>query len=394
MISPVAFFQLALTNLKTNKLRAILTMLGMVFGTGAVIATMSSSEGAAHYIREEMKKLGTNVLTVSSDSSMRSFQTKHIELLKKYSTQIKAASLTSVIGGIELRYGSRILQTQMMAAESEYFDQFNLTRKSGRIYDNTDNRQAALVAVLGAGAKQMLFGAETAIGKYVHLYKEQAAYLVQVIGVLNEKGGSQADTVDRSIFFPPKTALKINSHQSAEDKVISVILKNEESSPAARIEIQNLLSGPMNSEIQISDAREAIERSKDLWEKQNLVGLALAVLSLLTGGVGIMNIMLLSVAQRSREIGLRKAVGARNSHILIQFLLEAVILCVVGGGLGVLFGVLFGQHVASLMGQWKAHVSPSTLVLALCFSMLIGVGFGLLPALRASKLDPYEALRT
>jgi len=394
MISPIAFFQLALANLKTNKLRAVLTMLGMVFGTGAVIATMSSSEGAAQYIKEEMKKLGTNIITVSVDDSSRGLQTQHIDFLKRYSTTLKSASLLTFGENIELRYGAKLVATKTVSAESGYFDEFNLARKSGRIYDTYENRNMALVAILGANIKQSLFGDESAVGKFIHLYKDQSAFLIQVIGVLAEKGGTQADTVDRAIFLPPKTAFKLNRSEENPNSSISVILKNEDLAPLARQEINHLLKSQFTSGIQISDAREAIERSKDLWEKQNLVGLALAVLSLITGGVGIMNIMLLSVAQRSKEIGLRKAVGARNSHILIQFLLEAVILCVIGGILGVIFGVLFGQQVAALMGQWKAHISPLTISMALCFSTLVGVGFGLLPALRASQMDPYEALRT
>ncbi|MFM8313182.1 MAG: ABC transporter permease, partial [Deltaproteobacteria bacterium] len=131
MISPIAFFQLAIANLKTNKLRAVLTMLGMVFGTGAVIATMSSSEGAANHIKEEMKKLGTNVITVSNDGTGTFFSVKHAELLKKYSTTIKAVSILEWLDGIEVRYGAKLSSVRALSAESEYFDTFSLNRKSG-----------------------------------------------------------------------------------------------------------------------------------------------------------------------------------------------------------------------------------------------------------------------
>ncbi len=394
MISPIAFFQLALANLKTNKLRAVLTMLGMVFGTGAVIATMSSSEGAANHIKEEMKKLGTNVITVSNDGTGTFFSVKHAELLKKYSTTIKAVSILEWLDGIEVRYGAKLSSVRALSAESEYFDTFSLNRKSGRIYDQFEDQQAAPVVVLGAAVKESIFGKENATGKFIHLYREKSAFLVQVIGVLEEKGGAQAEMVDRNIFLPPKTLSKIAASQPLNNTALAAVLKNEDQAPIARNEIKTLLKSQFPNGVQISDARETIERSKELWEKQNLVGLALALLSLLTGGVGIMNIMLLSIAQRSKEIGLRKAVGARDSHILIQFLLEAVILCLVGGVLGILFGVFFGQQVASLMGQWQATTSMMTIGVALAFSMMVGIGFGLLPAMRAARLDPYEALRT
>ncbi|MFM8314300.1 MAG: ABC transporter permease, partial [Deltaproteobacteria bacterium] len=267
-------------------------------------------------------------------------------------------------------------------------------RKSGRIYDQFEDQQAAPVVVLGAAVKESIFGKENATGKFIHLYREKSAFLVQVIGVLEEKGGAQAEMVDRNIFLPPKTLSKIAASQPPNNTALAAVLRNEDQAPIARNEIKTLLKSQFPNGVQISDARETIERSKELWEKQNLVGLALALLSLLTGGVGIMNIMLLSIAQRSKEIGLRKAVGARDSHILIQFLLEAVILCLVGGVLGILFGVFFGQQVASLMGQWQATTSMMTIGVALAFSMMVGIGFGLLPAMRAARLDPYEALRT
>jgi putative ABC transport system permease protein len=394
MISPIAFFQLAIANLKTNKLRAVLTMLGMVFGTGAVIATMSSSEGAANHIKDEMKKLGTNVITVSNDGTGPFFSVKHAELLKKYSTTIKAVSILEWLDGIEVRYDAKLSSVRALSAESEYFDIFSLNRKSGRIYDELEDQQAAPVVILGSAVKESLFGKENATGKFIHLYREKSAFLVQVIGVLEEKGGAQAEMVDRNIFLPHKTLSKMAASQPPNNTALAAVLKNEDEAPIARNEIKTLLKSQFPNGVQISDARETIERSKELWEKQNLVGLALALLSLLTGGVGIMNIMLLSIAQRSKEIGLRKAVGARDSHILIQFLLEAVILCLVGGVLGILFGVFFGQQVASLMGQWQATTSMMTIGVALAFSMMVGIGFGLLPAMRAARLDPYEALRT
>lgn len=394
MISPLAFFQLAIANLKTNKLRAALTMLGMVFGTGAVIATMSSSEGAAQHIKEEMKKLGTNIITVSVDKPGPKFEQEHSDLLTKYSTTIRSASLLEVLFNMEARVGSKLSQTNILAGSSEYFDFFNLKIKSGRIYDSYEDSHKALLAVLGSGLKESLFGSERAIGKFIHLYREQSAFLVQVVGVLEEKGGPQAEWLDKAIFLPPGTVSKLSTSSTPKNTYLQIALKDEEMAPQARKEIQVLLKRYFPAGIQISDAREAIERSKSLWEKQNLVGLALAFLSLMTGGVGIMNIMLLSVSQRRKEIGLRKAVGARDSHILIQFIMEATILCVVGGVLGVLFGVVFGQKVASLMGEWRAQTSLPTIALALGFSTLIGISFGLLPAMRASRLDPYEALRT
>ncbi len=141
------------------------------------------------------------------------------------------------------------------------------------------------------------------------------------------------------------------------------------------------------------DAREAIQRTKEIWSKQNLVGLCLAAVSLITGGIGIMNVMLLSIQQRRKEIGLRKAIGARNSEIIMQFLMETALISLMGGLLGLLTGVTFGQQVAKMMGQWEAVLSYSTILLALGFSVSTGLVFGIFPAVRASRIDPYDALR-
>ena len=145
--------------------------------------------------------------------------------------------------------------------------------------------------------------------------------------------------------------------------------------------------------VKIFDAREAIERTNAIWEKQNLVGIALASVCLLTGGVGIMNVMTLSVLHRKREVGLRKAIGATDAAISTQFLLEAVFICFVGGIAGVLTGWGFGRQVAKMLGDWEATMSVQAVVLALGFATFVGIFFGLYPAIRASKMAPYDALR-
>lgn len=392
MFSLLGLLKLAASNLRTNRLRSSLTVLGMVFGTGAVIATLSSSEGAARYIQSELEKLGTNVITVRSGSDA-SFRESDKDLLKKYADSLESVSLVHEIIGADARYGSRVFRSFLFGVDSSYFDLLRLNIHRGRIFDPAENNAGGFVALLGHGTKKELFGAQNAIGEFLHLYVGEISLIFEVIGVLKEKGGPAGHGVDSGVFIASRTAAKIAPDKMRTSFLAATLVK-EDASLKAKIQTQKLFARRFPAGLQISDAREAIERTQEIWKKQNLVGICLAIISLLTGGVGIMNIMLLSVTLRRKEIGLRKAVGANDTHILIQFLLEAVIVCLCGGILGIILGMLFGQQVARLMGQWNAVLSVSTILCALGFATLTGIFFGLLPALRASRMDPYDALRT
>lgn len=383
--------KLAFSNLKINKLRSILTVFGMMFGTGAVIATLSSNEGAAQYIRGELEKLGTANLVVRSSDPGATLQERDLEPIRNYSRLFNSLNLLSVTANAHLRYESHVTDVTIQGVTPALFDANKLSLATGRIFDPVENQKSRPVVVLGGLVKKQLFGDYDPIAARVHLFVNDAVVALQVIGVLPEKGGAAAQ-IDSAIFIPRSLLEKLTPERDRQTVLVAT-LQNEEQSQEAKAQLQALMKGRFPSGIEVADSREAIERTKNIWGKQNLVGICLAFISLITGGVGIMNIMLLSVAQRRKEIGLRKAVGAAESHILLQFLLEALIVCFFGGVLGIIVGVLFGQQVAQMMGQWEAKISLGTIFSALGFSMLTGVVFGLLPALRASRMDPYEALR-
>lgn len=369
-------------------------MLGMVFGTGAVIATLSSNEGASRFIQAELKKMGTNIMTVSADPTNEAVLSEsHWATIRKYSSLFREAAIINRTEGAEARSGSKLVSVPLMGVDARFFKALNLNLKQGRIFDDEDNSQRRLVALLGSGLKKELFGKGIAVGKSFHVRYGDYAFIIDVIGVLAEKGGAVGSSVDPGLFLPLKTFEKIAEDRSKIQTVMSLTLIDDSKSSLGKAQVLGILKKRFPMGLVVSDAREAIERTKSVWEKQNLVGICLALVSLLTGGVGIMNIMLLSVTQRRKEIGLRKAIGARNSFILLQFLLEAVVVCLLGGALGVLAGLLFGNEVAKLMGQWEAVTSPVTIIMALFFATLVGVVFGLAPAIRASQLDPYDAIR-
>lgn len=388
MLLTLSLVKASLKNLTVHKLRSFLTVLSMVFGTGAVIATLNSNEGAQIFISKQLQSLGTNIIRVEGKGI--ELKRENQKTLENYADLLETSMLEVTIPNQSIRGGDKTVNAPVLGVTRNYFTEMNLTLKTGRVPDNYDQDHFLPVAVLGAKAKQDLFGKGSAIGRYVSIFQDGTYSMLRVIGVLQEKG-AQAGTLDSSIFLTSPLARKY-AGKNLQMSLIAVMKDGVESIDAKQ-QVLALLQPRVKGKVTISDARETIEKTKSIWEKQNLLGICLASVSLLTGGVGIMNIMLLSINQRRREIGLRKAIGARPLDISLQFLVEAATVCFIGGLIGVGFGSFFGSQVASMLGQWEAVTSLKTIGLALVVSTLTGIIFGLLPAIRASKLDPYEALR-
>ena len=390
MASLNVIFRLALATLWENKLRSILTLIGMVFGTAAVIATLSSNDGAQKYISRQMESLGNKLVTITSTGTM--FSKQDLTIIKNYADEIDLSVIEYSQPSASIRYKSSVTTSTLYSVENDYFKAMNLELSVGRNYLAAEESQAAFVAVVGNNIRRALFGRNSFVGESVLLKIGTSLVLVKIIGAFKEKGGPAGVTLDNGIFVTSKFGNKLTSQE--RNGRLLLLLKDDNRSKIATQQIQALLKPKFNGQLQISDAREAIERTRSIWAKQNLVGICLASVSLLTGGVGIMNIMLLSIHQRQKEIGLRKAVGAQNSEIATQFLLETVLICLAGGLVGVLVGWGFSQQVAKMLGDWEAETSLQSILLALIFSVLTGIVFGLIPAMRASRIDPYDALRT
>jgi putative ABC transport system permease protein len=392
MASIRVIFGLAVATLLENRLRSSLTLLGMMFGSAAVIATLSSSEGAQQYVNNQLQQLGTRLMVV--ESSGEPIDDAHLTVLRRYIDEVDAVARDESIGSVEARFESSLVQTEARAAHPDYLAANNLSISVGRGFTNSELSNYDAIALIGHKLREKLFGLEAAfVGSVIAIKNEIGVFPITVIGAIQEKGGNDGASLDQQIFINPKFARKIS--KPTIQKRIVMLLKDPEQSGVAKAKALAILT-PAFSEgaVNIVDAREAIERTKAIWSKQNLVGICLAAISLLTGGVGIMNVMLLSIHQRRKEIGLRKAIGAQDSEIAIQFLVETVLICVMGGLMGVVAGLGFGQQVAKMLGQWEAVISAGTVALAVGFSIATGLIFGLVPALRASKIDPYDALRT
>ncbi len=392
MVSIPALCKLAALNLWVNKVRSLLTISGMVFGTAAVIATLSSSEGAQRFVKKQLESLGANIITVFSDKG-DPFSEQDIDLIRKNSPVFDSIA---VAAGVPANYQKSAFATggvnmPVIGYQSNGFKAATLEIDYGRIFDPLEERMGMPVTVLGATAARQLFGIAPVVGEAVRIGFPSGEKIFTVTGVLKEKGGAAGKDLDTQIFIPYLSALR--EVNGAPKTVLYGVLKSEKLSGRARDELRALFAAG-RPDVQVIDAREAIEKTTAIWEKQNLVGMMLACVSLVTGGVGIMNIMLLSIHQRRKEIGLRKAVGANDFAIATQFLLESVIVCLFGGLIGVAVGWGFGNQVAKMLGQWEAVTSPFAISLALGFAMITGIVFGLLPAMKAAQLDPYEALRS
>ncbi|MBI1860206.1 MAG: ABC transporter permease [Deltaproteobacteria bacterium] len=392
MSALIGLVKLAFANLQINKLRSVLTVIGMIFGTGAVIATLSSNEGASQFIKKELESMGTNVVNIVADGSSGVLTSEHQALLKKYVDNFRMLSPVKESMNFKMTFGVNSTPIRIVGVDPAFFLETKLSLASGRLYDSYDNTHSALVGVIGAQIKRDLFGARNAINEYVHVTDQNGSYVFRVSAILRERGTATGSSIDSTVFVPIRTLEKL-APQTSGPTLLAGTLYNDERSSVTREQVKAILGKAFPSGLSTSDSRESIEKTQGIWKKQNLVGICLAMISLVTGGVGIMNIMLLSVAQRKKEIGLRKAVGATDLYILSQFLIEAVIVCLLGGIIGIMVGMFFGQQVAKMMGQWEAVLNLSTIAMALCCAVLTGVVFGLAPAIRASRLDPYEALR-
>lgn len=391
MVSVVSLFKLAATNLWVNKVRSLLTISGMIFGTAAVIATLSSSEGAQRFVQKQLESLGANIITVHSEQT--AFVEQEVQLIPKYTDVFESLAIAARIpsSGIKSDENPQPANQTVVGYQSIGFKAASLTIDYGRIFDPAEEQLGLPAAVLGATAAKNLFGDIPPVGKPIQIVFASGEKTYTVTGVLREKGGTSGRELDSQIYIPYLAGLR--EMNTAPQTSVYGILKSEKLSARARDELRALFSAG-RSDLQVIDAREAIEKTTAIWEKQNLVGILLAGVSLVTGGVGIMNIMLLSIHQRRKEIGLRKAIGADDFAIALQFLLESVIICVFGGILGILVGWGFGNQVAKMLGQWEAVTSPFAIALAIGFATLTGIVFGLLPAMKAAQLDPYEALRS
>ncbi|MDD4178739.1 MAG: ABC transporter permease [Candidatus Margulisbacteria bacterium] len=392
----------AFLSLLANKLRSLLSILGVLIGVAAVIAMLAIGTGAKKSVEQTMASMGSNLLMVSasyrqqgislgSSSSPTRFTFDDLAALKKIENVSRVSP--NVSGRVQVVAQNKNWNTSVMGTTPDFQSVRNSIPDRGRFFTEEEVTSRAKVAVIGKTVATELFGDSDPIGQSVRVNRISFT----VIGVLPEKGSSGFQNSDDRIVVPITTAMY---RLLGEDYIRSFDVQVDDPDAiaavqAAIIPVIGKLHRMTDAQLENVEVRNMAEMQKALTDVVNtfttLLG-AIAAVSLLVGGIGIMNIMLVLVMERTHEIGLRKALGAENRDIMIQFLVESVLICVLGGVLGILIGSLIAWIAASVFG-WNALVSFSSIMLAFAFSVLVGMIFGIWPAWRAAKLLPIEALR-
>ncbi len=395
------YFHEAYLSLLTAKLRSFLSILGVVIGVAAVIAMLAVGTGAQRQVERSLAALGTNLLSVRT-----SFRQAGISLGADTVTRFNLADLEALKGieGVkavvpyvqgrgQAVYQNRNWNTSIVGTSIDYSAVRDALPTEGRFFTQTEDHMRSKVAVLGVEVARQLFPDENPIGKWIKINRVN----FQVIGILPEKGARGFQNVDDQIIMPLSTAM----HRLLGRDYINnfdVQARSKEDITGVQDEIGPLLVKLHRlppSQSDVIDVRNMADIQKAASEAMQtfsfLLG-AIAAVSLLVGGIGIMNIMLVSVMERTHEIGLRKALGAENDDIMTQFLVEAVLICVLGGLIGIGVGSLISLGISTVAG-WSVFITAQSVLLAFTFSVLVGVIFGLWPARRASQLMPIEALR-
>ena len=392
----------ALDAIVANKLRSLLTMLGVVIGIAAVIAMVALGEGAQRSVEARLKTLGANVLTVRPGQSFAGGVGRGQALLSVDDAEALRANPVDILAvapemetRTQIEYGASNANMSVVGTWPSYFSINNYQVANGRIFTDAEDRGRRRIAVLGALVGAQLGGAtaEALVGQTVRI----GGVPFEVIGVLAEKGAQGFSNPDESIYLPLATA-RFRVMGSDRVRSIGVQATSQDKMDDAMVEINQVLRREhrlrpgQEADFNIRDQASLLSTVQETAQTFTLLLAGIAAISLLVGGIGIMNIMLVSVTERTREIGLRKALGARPSDIMLQFLIESLVLCLVGGALGLMLGV-GGSYALQQFAGWTTAVEPQSVLIAFAFSGGVGVFFGIWPARRAASLTPIESLR-
>ena len=394
--------RVALQSIRANLFRACLTMLGIVIGVAAVITMLAAGSGAQQRIEEQIDALGANLLNITADRPffLRGVARAQLtlEVQDVAALQEKSRYLDSVVPTLEgrnqVKYGSNNVNVRVLGTTHEYTDIFNYRVAAGRMFTAEEDGSRQRVAVLGSGIPGQLEIDDPAalLGEGIAI----RGVPFTVIGILEEVGSGRGSP-DQRVLLPLRTAeFRVLGSEDLED--ISVRVRPGVSMQHAMVDIERVLRAEHRilpgqpNDFAIYDRRQFLETREEAQQTFTILLASIAGVSLLVGGIGIMNIMLVSVTERTREIGVRMALGATRFNILMQFLVESMLLCLLGGLLGVAAGVGMAELLSRTAG-WVMRISPESVVLSFTFSIGVGLFFGILPARRAAKLDPIEALR-
>ncbi len=401
------YFSVAFATIRANKLRSFLTLLGVVIGVMTIIAMQSLVEGLKRNVAEQLQILGNNVFQVQKyppiqlgGESWRKYRNRknltpeEADAIRERATAVRAVCSKAFKGGAVIRFEDKktLPNVLILGTTPEYLETDAAAVSEGRFITQTDVDRNRTVVVLGMDVVERLFPFRDPVGETVTIN----GYKFRVIGVLERKGSIFGQSRDNRVIVPLGTFLKIWGRNRSIS--ISVQARSAELYQEAQEQVIGILRAVRkvppwgDNDFEIFSNETLVQTFDNLTRYVRLAAYIIASISLIVAGVGIMNIMLVSVMERTREIGIRMAVGAKRRHILLQFLIEAILLTEVGGAIGIVLGIAIGELV-SLATPLPATVPVWTLFLGLAFCSLVGLVFGVYPATKAARLNPIEALR-
>ncbi len=396
-------FEVALNGIKANKMRSSLTMLGIIIGVAAVIIMISVGQGASKRISDQISSMGSNLLMIypgASSGPMRggagsvnSLTLEDAEAIGELALVANSVPELSTSGNVQ--YGNQTWTSTVDGTTPEMQDIKQWTLSSGSFFTSEDVANTSMVAVIGSTVAENLFpSGNDPVGEKITINKLGFT----VIGVLSSKGAAMMGQDQDDMIYVPISTVQTRMVGSKYVRTINVQAETENSMTYVQSNIEALLrerhriADSAENDFNVRNLTSVLETMEETTGTMTMLLASIAAVSLLVGGIGIMNIMLVSVTERTKEIGLRMAVGATESNIRDQFLVESLVLCLAGGFVGILLGVVSSSLISKFAG-WNTYVSFYSILLSAGFSALIGIFFGYYPAKKASGLDPIEALR-
>jgi putative ABC transport system permease protein len=379
--------KMALRSVKSNKLRSFLTMLGIIIGVSSVIVLVSIAQGSTKSVTSQINSLGTNLLTISTFGTDINLAEDKINEIKKLNG-VKAISPV-VSGRVNVKKDRITSQVTLTGTNADYTNVRDAKVTNGRFLTDLDIEYRQKIAVIGSDTAATFFGTENPVGQYLQV--EGTSF--KVVGVLASKGSSLGQSGDSVIIVPLSTGQRLVKSTS----INQVYLQGKSAAQMdyvmneVKMSLASLYPNKSDS-YTVTNQQDVMETMSSVSNTMTMMLGGIASISLLVGGIGIMNIMLVSVSERTKEIGIRKAIGAKRRDVLLQFLIEAAVLSAMGGLIGILAGLGLGKILSSMLGL-TVSFSTSVIILSFLFSLIIGVVFGVFPANKASKLNPIQALR-